>query len=107
MIPGTSTALGRWAIKIGNVGAPLNTFTYLIDVGNINSKPDWSLDSQTIFFHRMVPADGYRFRVFSIRPDSTGLTELTGRHRQQRAPLELSFAVDTVFMRAPLNLPTS
>jgi Tol biopolymer transport system component len=77
VIPGTGTALGRWAIKIGNVGAPLNTFTYLIDDGNINSKPAWSLDSQTIFFHRMVPADGYRFRVFSIRPDGTGLTELT------------------------------
>ncbi len=77
VIPGTGTALGRWAIKIGNVGAPLNTFTYLIDDGNINSKPAWSLDSQTIFFHRMVPADGYRFRVFSIRPNGTGLTELT------------------------------
>lgn len=77
VFPGTSTALGRWAIKIGNVGAPLNTFTYLIDDGNINSKPAWSLDSQTIYFHRMVPADGYRFRVFSIRPDGTGLTELT------------------------------
>ncbi|HEY6241079.1 MAG TPA: hypothetical protein VIW78_09585, partial [Burkholderiales bacterium] len=47
-----------------------------IDDGNINSKPAWSLDSQTIFFHRMVPPD-YRFSVFSIRPDGTGLTELT------------------------------
>ncbi len=77
VIAGTSTALGRWAIKIGTVGAPLNTFTYLIDDGHINSKPAWSLDSQTIFFHRMVPAEGYRFRVFSIRPNGTGLTELT------------------------------
>jgi hypothetical protein len=25
----------------------------------------------------MVPAEGYRFRVFSIRPDGSGLTELT------------------------------
>ncbi len=74
VIPGTSTALGRWAIRIATIGQPA---TYLINDGNINSKPAWSLDSQTIFFHRMVPADGYRFRVFSIRPNGTGLTELT------------------------------
>ncbi len=74
LIPGTSTRLGRWAIRIATIGQAAN---YLIDDGNINSKPAWSLDSQTIFFHRMVPADGYRFRVFSIRPNGTGLTELT------------------------------
>lgn len=75
--PAANGGIGRWAIKIGNVGAPLNTFTYLIDDGNINSKPAWSLDSQTIYFHRMVPADGFRFRVFSISANGTGLTELT------------------------------
>lgn len=73
VIPGTSTALGRWAIRIATIGSPAS---YLIDDGNINSKPAWSLDSQTIFFHRMVPPD-YRFRVFSIRSDGSGLTELT------------------------------
>lgn len=74
VIPGTNTALGRWAIRIGTVGV---TSSYLIDDGNINSKPAWSLDGQTLYFHRMVPADGYRFRVFKINPDGTGLTELT------------------------------
>jgi len=74
VIPGTSIAIGRWAIRIATVGSPAST---LIDDGNINSKPAWSLDSQTIFFHRMVPADGYRFRVFSILPNGSGLTELT------------------------------
>jgi Tol biopolymer transport system component len=76
VIPGTTTALGRWAIRIGNVGSPASTFTYVINDGHINSKPAWSLDSQTLFFHRMVPPD-YRFRVFRINPDGTGLTELT------------------------------
>jgi TolB protein len=82
VIPGTATALGRWAIGMVDVSAGyvLSNPRYLIDDGNINSKPAWSNDSQTIYFHRMVPSDGYRFRVFSIRPTSTGgtgLTELT------------------------------
>lgn len=72
--PAANGGIGRWSIKIATIGQPA---TYLIDDGNINSKPAWSLDSQTIYFHRMVPADGYRFRVFSIRPNGTGLTELT------------------------------
>ncbi|MBC7995255.1 MAG: PD40 domain-containing protein [Rhizobacter sp.] len=79
VIPGTATALGRWAIGMVDVsvGGVLSNPRYLIDDGNINSKPAWSLDSQTIFFHRMVPADGYRFRVFSISANGIGLTELT------------------------------
>lgn len=72
-LPAPLAPLGRWAIRIATVGGPAS---YLIDDGNINSKPAWSLDSQTIFFHRMVPPD-YRFRVFSIKPDGAGLTELT------------------------------
>jgi Tol biopolymer transport system component len=72
-LPASNVSLGRWAIRIATIGSPAS---YLIDDGNINSKPAWSLDSQTIYFHRMVPPD-YRFRVFSIRPDGSGLTELT------------------------------
>ena len=78
VIPATTTALGRWAIRIADIdaGGNISNASYLIDDGNINSKPAWSLDGKTIFFHRMVPPD-YRFRVFSIRPDGAGLTELT------------------------------
>lgn len=78
VIPLTITALGRWAIRIADAdtGGDISNASYLIDDGNINSKPAWSLDGQTIFFHRMVPPD-YRFRVFSIQPNGTGLTELT------------------------------
>jgi Tol biopolymer transport system component len=72
--PAANGGIGRWAIRIATVGSAAS---YLIDDGNINSKPAWSLDSQTIYFHRMVPADGFRFRVFSIRPDGSNLTELT------------------------------
>ena len=73
VIPGTSTSLGRWAIRIADTGGNAR---YLIDDGNINSKPAWSRDGQTIYFHRMVPPD-YRFKVFRIGRDGTGLTDLT------------------------------
>jgi len=73
VIPATTTALGRWAIRIATIGGPAS---YLIDDGNINSKPAWSLDGQTIYFHRMVPPD-YRFKVFRIGNDGRGLTDLT------------------------------
>ena len=79
VIPNSTTALGRWAIGMVDVSVAgaLSNPRYLIDDGNINSKPAWSLDSQTVYFHRMVPADGYRFRVFRIGANGTGLTELT------------------------------
>lgn len=74
VIPGTSTSLGRWAIRIADAHG--GNASYLIDDGNINSKPAWSLDGQTIYFHRMVPPD-YRFKVFRIGNDGRGLTDLT------------------------------
>jgi TolB protein len=74
VIPGTSTSLGRWAIRIADASG--GNARYLIDDGNINSKPAWSLDGETIYFHRMVPPD-YRFRVFRIAKEGTGLVEVT------------------------------
>jgi TolB protein len=74
VIPGTTTSLGRWAIRIA--GADGSNASYLIDDGNINSKPAWSLDGHTIYFHRMVPPD-YRFQVFRIGNEGGGLAELT------------------------------
>ena len=71
-IPGT--ALGRWGIY--RASADGSNTRALIDDGQINSKPAWSLDGKTIFFHRMVPPD-YRFRVFRIGVDGSKLTELT------------------------------
>jgi Tol biopolymer transport system component len=74
VIPGTSTSLGRWAIRSADASG--GTASYLIDDGNINSKPAWSLDGETIYFHRMVPPD-YRFQVFRMARDGTGLRALT------------------------------
>ncbi|MBX3621313.1 MAG: PD40 domain-containing protein [Rhizobacter sp.] len=79
VVPNTTLAIGRWAIAMVDVdaGGALSNAHYLIDDGNINSKPAWSLDGQTVFFHRMVLSEGLRFRVFSIGADGSGLTELT------------------------------
>ena len=50
----------------------------VIDDGGINSKPGWSLDSATIYFHRIPPnaPNGTVFNIWKIKPDGTGLTEL-------------------------------
>ncbi len=66
--------LGAWAIRVSDLDG--NNVRDLINDGQVNSKPAWSLDGQTVYFHRMVPPD-YRFRVFRINVDGTGLTELT------------------------------
>ncbi len=44
--------------------------------GNINSRPEWARDGTRIFFHRLERGQ-LRFSIFSIRPDGTGLTEIT------------------------------
>jgi Tol biopolymer transport system component len=69
-----SANLGQWAIRIANADG--TGVRDLINDGQVNSKPAWSTDSNTIFFHRMEPPD-YRFRIFKINRDGTGLVELT------------------------------
>lgn len=43
---------------------------------NINSRPEWARDGTRIFFHRLEQGK-LRYSIFSIRPDGTGLTEIT------------------------------
>jgi Tol biopolymer transport system component len=43
---------------------------------NINSKPQWSRDGTQIFFHRFE-IGGQRWRIFSVRPDGSGMTDIT------------------------------
>jgi Tol biopolymer transport system component len=66
--------LGAWAIRIAQADG--SGARDLVNDGQINSKPAWSLDGQTIYFHRMEPPE-YRFRVFRIGQDGRGLTDLT------------------------------
>ena len=69
--------LGAWAIRIANADG--SNPAYLINDGNINSKPAWSLDGRTIFFHRMEldPFVEGKFGVFRIDITGSGLTRLT------------------------------
>lgn len=74
---GNGISLGAWAIAAADAdgGNP----RYVINDGNINSKPSWARDGQTIFFHRMElsPLVETKFGVFSINKDGTGLARLT------------------------------
>ena len=74
---GGGVSLGAWAIRIANADG--SNASDLINDGNINSKPAWSLDGQSVFFHRMEldPLVEGKFGVFRIGSDKTGLTRLT------------------------------
>ena len=71
--------LGTWGIRKLNLATagPTTTPGIVIDDGQINSKPDWSLDSSLIRFHRTLYFGNGKFSIFSIHPDGSGLTELT------------------------------
>jgi len=69
--------LGSWAIRMANADG--SHAAYLINDGNINSKPAWALDGRSLFFHRMelAPLVEGKFGVFRIGVDGSGLTRLT------------------------------
>ncbi len=71
--------LGTWGIRKLNLAAvpPVTNPAIVIDDGQINSKPDWSLDGTLIRFHRTVYNGSGKFTVCEIHPDGTGLKDLT------------------------------
>lgn len=73
--PSANGGAGAWGIRLADAnGANVRT---LIDDGQINSKPAWSLDGNTIFFHRMDLTQETRFGVFRIGNTGTGIMRLT------------------------------
>ncbi len=66
---------GAWSIKkmSANGSSPI----YLINDGNINSKPAWSIDGSRIYFHRMAPIEAVKWRLYSFLPDGTARTEIS------------------------------
>ncbi len=71
-----SAAPTRWGImRMSTNGSGKAT---VIDDGGVNSKPAWSVDSSTIYFHRRGPGAG-SFALHSIRPDGSRLTVIPGR----------------------------
>ena len=73
--PAANNGIGAWGIRLADAnGANVRT---LIDDGQINSKPAWSLDGNTVFFHRLDFTEELNFGVFSIGKTGTGLMRLT------------------------------
>ena len=71
---------GTWGIRKVNLAAaagPISIPGTVIDDGQVNSKPDWSLDGSLIRFHRTLYFGNGKFSIFAIHPDGTGLLELT------------------------------
>jgi Tol biopolymer transport system component len=73
--PAANGGLGAWGIRMADAnGSNVRT---LIDDGQINSKPAWSLDGNSIYFHRINFAEELAFGVFRIGKTGVGLTRLT------------------------------
>lgn len=66
---------GSWNIR--RAAADGSDVRMVTDDRNINSKPEWSRDGSTIFFHRLDVRNADVFSVFSISPDGTGMREVT------------------------------
>jgi TolB protein len=73
--PAAWSGQGAWSIRVANADG--SNPRWLINDGQINSKPAWSLDGKSIYFHRMEPLKEIRWGVFRIAIDGSGLTPLT------------------------------
>ena len=49
----------------------------LIGDDRINSKPSWSLDDKTIFFHRLDNDTAKGFQIWAVSPDGADLRQIT------------------------------
>lgn len=66
---------GSWNIRLAGVdGSGLRRVT---DDDHINSKPEWSRDGQTIYFHRLEIPRLTGFSIFAVKPDGSDLREVT------------------------------
>ncbi len=70
----TDPAAGVWNIRVmdadgGNVGR-------ITDDANVNSKPEWSRDGTTIYFHRLVYAPDAKFDVYRTPASGGGAITL-------------------------------
>jgi TolB protein len=67
--------IGAWNMLLMRVdGADQRRLT---DDRNLSAAPRWAVDGSRIFFHRLEVRSNPRWSVFSIRPDGSGLAEVT------------------------------
>jgi Tol biopolymer transport system component len=73
--PNAYGILGIWNIFVMNAdGSDQKNLT---NDRQLNSKPHWSPDGSSIFFHRFMPGQSDRWHIFRIGADGTGLTDLS------------------------------
>lgn len=71
--------LGQWGVAIADFeGTSLSNQQYAINDGNVNSKPNWSPDSNHIYFHRLRYFDDTKFGIWRMSPDGSNLERLIG-----------------------------
>jgi Tol biopolymer transport system component len=78
--PAANNGVGAWNIRVADISGTTPTLSAAITIpndGQINSKPAWSVDGNTIYFHRMDLTQELLFGVFSIGKTGTGLTRVT------------------------------
>lgn len=67
--------IGAWDVLV--MGADGSHPRNLTRDGQINSKPQWALDGTRIYFHRLAPAVSPLWNLYHMRPDGSGITQLT------------------------------
>jgi Tol biopolymer transport system component len=72
---GSPAPTGSWNIRLANAdGSGMRLVT---DDDNVNSKPDWSPDGKTLFFHRLDVGVDEVFNLFAIEIDGSNLRAIT------------------------------
>ena len=66
---------GSWNIRAANADG--SNQRRVTDDDQINSKPEWSRDSRTIYFHRLEIPRLRGFNIFAVNPDGSDLREIT------------------------------
>jgi TolB protein len=72
---GRTHAQGEWSIRLASSDGKGARF--VINDGNVNGYPAWSRDGELIYFHRLVYGQGEHFSLWAIRPDGSGLKQIT------------------------------
>lgn len=67
--------VGKWAIR--TVAPATGNVSTILDDGNINTLPRWSMDGETLYFHRFIFGSGHGFIVAAMRADGTGYRPIT------------------------------
>jgi Tol biopolymer transport system component len=63
-----------WDVRISGVDG--SNPRRLVGDDGLTSRPEWSRDSTKIYFHRRAPDDTH-FDIYEIRPDGSGLLQIT------------------------------